>query len=114
MLNCIGFTITPVRLFRISEAQVWVGIKKPRPEYLDPHPGFLTDCAISYQDYLKKANIQGTITRFYNSSVEDFRTSEAQVWVGVKILMPRYLDRQPVFLTDCVISYQDNLKKANV
>ena len=57
MLNYIGFTITPVRLFRTSEAQVWVGVKIRRPRYLDPHPVFLTDCAISYQDHLKKANI---------------------------------------------------------
>ena len=51
---------------------------------------------------------------FYNYSDEDFNTSEAQVWVGVKIARPRYLDPHPVFLTDCVISYQDNLKKANI
>ena len=51
---------------------------------------------------------------FYNYSVEDFKTSEAQVLVGVKIPRPRYLDPHPVFLTDCVISYQDNLKKANI
>ena len=51
---------------------------------------------------------------FYNDSVEDFKTSEAQVWVGVKIHRPRYLDPHPVFLTDCAISYQDCLKKANI
>ena len=51
---------------------------------------------------------------FYNYSVEDFKISEAQVWVGVKIPRPRYLDPHPVFLTDCAISYQDNLKKANI
>ena len=51
---------------------------------------------------------------FYNCSIEDFKTSEAQVWVGVKIPRPRYLDHYPVFLTDCVITYQDNLKKANI
>ena len=38
---------------------------------------------------------------FYNYSVEDFKTSESQVWVGVKIHRPRYLDPNPVFLTDC-------------
>ena len=51
---------------------------------------------------------------FYNYSVEDFKISEAQVLVGVKIPRPRYFDPHPVFLTDCVISYQDNLKKANI
>ena len=44
---------------------------------------------------------------FYNYSVEDFKTSEAQVWLGVKIHRPWYLDPHPVFLTDCAISYQD-------
>ena len=51
---------------------------------------------------------------FYSYSVEDFKTSEAQVWVGVKIHRPQYLDPHPVFLTDCAISYQDRLKKANI
>ena len=51
---------------------------------------------------------------FYNYSVEDFKTSEAQVWVGVKLPRPRYLDPHRVFLIDCVISYQDHLKKANI
>ena len=51
---------------------------------------------------------------FYNYSREDFRTSEAQVWVGVKIPGPRYLEPHSVFLTDCAISYQDHLKKANI
>ena len=51
---------------------------------------------------------------FYNSSVEDFKTSEAQVSMGVKIPWPRYLDPHPVFLTHCAISYQDRLKKANI
>ena len=51
---------------------------------------------------------------FYNCSVEYFKTSGAQVWVGVKVPRPRYPDPHPVFLTDCVISYQDLLKKANI
>ena len=51
---------------------------------------------------------------FYNYSVEDFKISEAQVWVGVKIPRPRYLDPYPVFLTDCAISYQDRLENANI
>ena len=51
---------------------------------------------------------------FYNYSVEDFKTSGAQVWVGVKIHRLRYLDPHLVFLTDCAISYQDRLKMANI
>ena len=51
---------------------------------------------------------------FSNCSVEYFKTSEAQVWVGVKIARPRYLDSHPVFLTDCTISYQDHLENANI
>ena len=43
---------------------------------------------------------------FDNCSDEDFKTSEAQVWMGVKIPRLRYLDPHPVFLTDCAISYQ--------
>ena len=54
------------------------------------------------------------LLRFYSCSAEDFRTSEAQVWVWVKIPWPRYLAPRPVFLTDCAISYQDHLKKANI
>ena len=96
-----------------------MGVKIPRPLYLDPHPVFLTHCAIGYQDRLENANIQGTITMlnyigFYNYSVEDFKISEAQVWLGVKIPRPRYLDPHPVFLTDCAISYQDRLENANI
>ena len=62
MLNYIGFFNYSVDDFKTSEALVWVGVKIPRPRYLDPHPVFLTHCAISYQDRLKKANILGTIT----------------------------------------------------
>ena len=54
MLNYFGFTIED---FKTSEAQVWVGVKIPRPQYLDPHPVFLTHCVISYQDCLENANI---------------------------------------------------------
>ena len=76
-------------------------------------------CAISYQDCLENANISGTIYCaklhwFCNYSSEDFRTPEAQVWMGVKIPRPRYLDPHPVFLTHCAISYQDRWKKANI
>ena len=96
-----------------------MGVKIPRPWYLDPHPVFLTDCAISYQDHFKKGkyrrnNYFAKLLWFYSCSIEDFKTSEAQVGVGVKIPRPRYLDRHPVFLTDCAISYQDCLKKANI
>ena len=69
---------------------------------LDPHPVFLTDC------------VYGKLLWFYNCSVEAFKTSEAQVWVGVKIPRPQYLDPHPIFLTDCAISYQDRLEKANI
>ena len=57
MLNYIGFYNYSVEDFKISETQVWVGVKIPRPRYLDPHHVFLTDCAISYQDRLENANI---------------------------------------------------------
>ena len=94
-----------------------MGVKIPRPPYLDPHPVFLTHCAISYQDLLKKSKyLRNTyiakLLWFYNCSIEDFKTSEAQVWVGVKIPRPPYLDPHPVFLTHCAISYQDLLKKS--
>ena len=51
---------------------------------------------------------------FYSCSGVDFRTSEAQVWVGVNIPRPRYLDPHPVFLTDCASSYQDRLENENI
>ena len=57
MLNYIGFYNYSVEDFKISEAQVRLGVKIPRSRYLDPHPVFLTDCAISYQDRLENANI---------------------------------------------------------
>ena len=63
--------------------------------------------------YLRN-NYHAKLHWFYNYSSEDFRTSEAQVWVGVKIPRPRYLDPHPVFLTHCVISYQDRLENANI
>ena len=44
---------------------------------------------------------------FCSCSVEDFKTSEAQV-------RPRYLDPHAVFLTHCAISYQDRLENANI
>ena len=56
MLNYIGFIITQVRILG-PEAQVWVGVKIPRPGYLDPHPVFLTHCAISHQNCLENGNI---------------------------------------------------------
>ena len=88
-----------------------MGVKMPSPQYLDPHP-------ISYQDCLKKGKyLRNTyfakLLWFYNCSIEDFKTSEAQVWVGVKIPRPRYLDPHPVFLTRA-ISYQDHLENANI
>ena len=43
------------------------------------------------------------LLRFYNCSVENFKASEAQVWVGVRIPRPRYLHPHPLFLTDSVV-----------
>ena len=95
--------------FKTSEAQVWVRVKIPMPRYLDPHPVFLTDCVISYQDCLTKTiwkmqisnnNYYAKLHWFYNYSSEDFKSSEAQVLVGVK--------------THCAISYQDCLENANI
>ena len=34
-----------------------MGVKIPRPRYLDPHPVFPTYCVISYQDRLENANV---------------------------------------------------------
>ena len=120
MLNYIGFTKNcSTEDFKTSEAQVWVGVKIPRPRYLDHHPVFLTHCAISYLrpfgkcKYLRN-NYYAKLHWFYNYSSEYFRNSEAQVWVGVKIPRPRYLDPHPVFLTHCAISYQDRLENANI
>ena len=91
-----------------------MGVKIPRPRYLDPHPVFLTDCVISYQNRLKRNNYFAKLFWFYNCSIEDFNASEAQVWVGAKIPRQRYLDSHSVFLTHCTIGYQDRLKKANI
>ena len=56
MLNYFGFTIAQLSILRLQKHRSgWGSIS--RPQYLDPHPVFLTDCAISYQDRLKKANI---------------------------------------------------------
>ena len=57
MLNYIGSTVTQVRILGLQKHKSGVGVKIPGPRYLDPHPVFLTDCVISYQDNLKKANI---------------------------------------------------------
>ena len=92
MLNYFGCTIAQLRILRL--------------------------CAISNQAHLKKQlfkeQLLAKLLWFYNYSNEDFRTSEAQVWVAVKIPKPRYLDPHPVFLTDCAICYQDRLRKANI
>ena len=57
MLNYIGFTIVQLSILRFQKHRSGWGVKIPRPRYLAPGPVFLTDCAISYQDHLKKANI---------------------------------------------------------
>ena len=49
-----------------------------------------------------------------NDQIEEFKTSEAQVWVAIKIPKPRYRDPYPVFLTNCAISFQDRLENANI
>ena len=58
MLNNLGFTIAQLRILGLQKHKSgWGrGVKIPRPRYLDPHAAFLTDCVISYQDRLKKAN----------------------------------------------------------
>ena len=45
------------------------------PGHFDPHPVYQTDCAISYQDCLKKANIQGTITllNYFGFTIDQLR-----------------------------------------
>ena len=118
MLNYFGFTIAQVRI---------LGLQKHKSGWGSRYPGhgILTSTLYSLQIVrivtktvwkmqISKDNYYAKLHWFYNCSSEDFRTSEAQVWVGVKIPRPLDLDPHPVFLTDCVISYQDRLKKANI
>ena len=58
MLTYFGCTIAQLRILGFQKHKSGCGdVKIPRPRYLDPHLVFLTDCAISYQDRLKKTNI---------------------------------------------------------
>ena len=77
MLNYIGFTIAQLRILRLQKHKSGWGFRYPGhgiftptvycrlldkqnrqlSDLLDPHPVFLTDCAISYQAPLENANI---------------------------------------------------------
>ena len=55
MLNYFGFTIAQVRILDFRSTRQGGG-QDTQATVSWPHPVFLTDCAISYQDHLKKAN----------------------------------------------------------
>ena len=54
MLNYI--LVLQLITFGLQKHKSGWGVKIPRPRYFDPHPVFLTDCAINYQDRLVNAN----------------------------------------------------------
>ena len=104
--------------FNTSETQVWVGSRYPDHAILTStlyswEIVWLVTKTFEKNKYLRN-NYFAKLLWFYNCSIGYFKTSEAQVWVRVKIPRPRYLDPHSVFLTDCAISYQDRLKKANI
>ena len=118
MLTYFGFTIAQLRI---------LGLQKHKSGWGSRYPGhgILTPPCIPDRSYdkLPRPFEKGKYLRniyfakllwFYNYSIEDFKTSEAQIWVGAMIARPRYLDPHPVFLTDCAISYQERLKKSNI
>ena len=118
MLNYFGFTIAQLRILRLQKHKSGWGSRYPGHGILTPPCIPDTLC-----DYLPRPFEKGKYLRntyfskllwFYNCSIQYFKASEAQIWVGVKIPRSRYLDPHPVFLTHCAISYQDCLENANI
>ena len=60
------------------------------------------------------SSIVFSITTFILSVTVTYCTVCQENRVGVKIPWPGHLDPHPVFLTHCVISYQDRLENANI
>ena len=112
VLNNIGFTITQLRILRLQKPG-W-GSRYPGHSILTPTLYSWQTVGLVTKIVWKRQISKEQLLWFYNCSIEDFKTSEAHVWVGVKIPRPLYLDPHPVFLTHCAISYQDRLENANI
>ena len=92
MLTYFGFTIAQLRI---------LGLQKHKSGWGSRYPGhgILTPTLYSWQiprpfekgKYLRNIYF-AKLLWFYNYSIEDFKTSEAQIWVGAMIARPRYLD----------------------